>query len=358
MAVLAMMVAACLSQSVSAGESFGEQRVGTKLLRLNLNFPPGTENPKDATDLLSRALQQENIFATESPSLSLHARLEAASGGSKVATGDYTKLWVSPVQWREEISFANFHRTRVGQANGYWQKRDLDYQPEAIFQIDQVLSLKSVLALTTNEAVGKTSTKNEGGTVLTCMDVNRDEKPVRNLCFDQAQGVLVSVAYLTLPRSLAPEVNRVEYSEFTAWKEKLFPNRIRVLRGRKVVVEVTALKLADLASVNSPSFDPPKNADFWPRCGDELQKAKLVRHVSPEYPHAARVNHVQGRVIFFAVVEVDGSLSRITVINSPAGELENAALQAIRQWRYTPASCAGAPVRFETSISVEFWLDL
>jgi hypothetical protein len=111
MVVLAMIGAACLSQSVSAGESFGEQRAATRLLRLNLNFPPDTENPKNATDLLSRALQHENVFATESPSLSFHARLEAASEGNKVATGDYTKLWVSPA----------------------------------------------------NETVGKTSTKNEGG---------------------------------------------------------------------------------------------------------------------------------------------------------------------------------------------------
>jgi TonB family protein len=358
MAALAMMGITCLSPSVATQESFGEQRVATGLLRPRLNFPPGTENPKDATDLVPRALKQENLFATESPSLNFHARIDVAFKGSKVATGDYTKLWVSPAQWREEISLANFHRIRVGQANGYWQKRDLDYQPEAIFQIDRLLNLKSVLELSANETVGKASTQNEGGTVLTCMEVNRGEKPVRKLCFDQAQGVLVSVTYLTLPHSLAPEFDRVEYSEFAPWKEKLFPNHIRALSGRRVVADVTALKLADLTSVDAPSFDPLKNADFWPRCGDDLQKAKPVSHVSPEYPHAARVNHVQGRVIFFAVVELDGSLSRITVIHPAAGELENAALQAVRQWRYTPASCAGAPVRFETSISVEFWLDL
>jgi hypothetical protein len=61
---------------------------------------------------------------------------------------------------------------------------------------------------------------------------------------------------------------------------------------------------------------------------------------------------------FFTVIEVDGSLSHITLIHPAAPELEKAAFQAISQWRYQPSTCVGVPIRVETMISTDFSLDL
>ncbi len=97
-----------------------------------LNSSRHSENSTEATELLAQALKHEYIWATGSSSVDLQAKLELAVGDGKVATGDYTLLWVSPSQSREEINFANFNRTRVQQANGYWQKRNLNYQPTGI----------------------------------------------------------------------------------------------------------------------------------------------------------------------------------------------------------------------------------
>jgi hypothetical protein len=323
-----------------------------------LNSPANSESPSEATELLAQALKHEYIWATGSPSVDLHAKLELAVGGGKVATGDYTRLWVSPSQSREEINFANFNRTRVQQANGYWQKRSLNYQPESIFQIDSMLNLKSILELSAYESVGKKGDKKEGATSVTCVEVKRGEQLDRKLCFDRTQGVLVSVDYPTHSQQHPPEISRVEYSDFTGMETQVFPGRIRALSGRKTVAAVTVLKLAKVANVNSTSFDKPQNAQFWPSCGDDMQKAKIMDRVQAQYPTSARANHVQGRVTFFAVIEGDGSLSQITSIHPAAAELEEAGFQAISQWRYKPSTCAGAPVRVETMISVDFWLTI
>jgi TonB family protein len=318
-------------------------------------------NSKTATqtpDLLDQALQHEDIWAAGSPSVDLRAKLELALEKGKVAIGDYTKLWVSPSQSREEINFANFTVTRVHQANGFWQKRNIDYQPEAIFQLERMLNLKSVLKLGAGESLGKIVDKKGGAASITCVEVKRGEQANRKLCFDQPQGVLVSVDYPTQPHKQPSEISRIEYSDFAALESRAFPGRIRALSGRKTVAAFTVVKFAKVENLNPALFGDLPGAQFWQTCGDNLQKGKLLNSVHPEYPPDARAKHVQGTVAFFAVIEVDGSLSHIILIHPSAPELENAAFQAISQWRYQPSMCAGVPIRVETVISTDFSLDL
>jgi TonB family protein len=87
-----------------------------------------------------------------------------------------------------------------------------------------------------------------------------------------------------------------------------------------------------------------------------MQEAELLDRVQPRYPTSARTNHEQGRVIFYAVVEADGSLSHMTIIHHATPDLEAAAAQAIRHWHYKPAACGQTPIRMETSIATDFWL--
>lgn len=300
----------------------------------------------------------DHIWAAGSPGVDLRAQLELALGEGKVAVGDYTRLWVSPSQSRENIHFANFNLTRVQQANGYWQTRSVDYQPEAIFQLERLLKLKPVLGLAAGESLGKKNDKKVGAISITCVEVKRGEQIDRKLCFDQTQGVLVSVDYPAHPHTQPPEISRVEYSDFTALESHVFPGRIKALSGRKTVAAFTVMKIAKVENLNPALFGNLPGAQFWQTCGDDLQKGKLLNSVHPEYPPDARAKHVQGRVAFFAVIEVDGSLSHITLIHRAAAELENAAFQAISQWRYQPSMCAGVPIRVETMISTDFSLDL
>ena len=88
-----------------------------------------------------------------------------------------------------------------------------------------------------------------------------------------------------------------------------------------------------------------------------MREAELVDHPYGRYPPNARTNHEQGRVIIYAVNETDGRLSNMAIIHRAPPNLEAAALEAVRQWRYKPATCGQAPIRTETSIAMDFWLE-
>lgn len=60
--------------------------------------------------------------------------------------------------------------------------------------------------------------------------------------------------------------------------------------------------------------------------------------------------------MFHAVIETDGTLSHLTLIQQVTPAPEAAAADAVRQWRYKPAACGSTPFRVETAIAVDFHL--
>ena len=330
--------------------------VVSALLFPGFGIPATTATVSDASALMADALKQEDLFATDARDIDLHAKLEFAIGGGKVAAGDYTLERVSKSQSREEIKFANFSRIIIRESKGYWQKRTTDYQPEVIFLLEDLLNFGRVLNLAPGESIGKITNRKQDATTLACVEVKLSGEPARKLCFDQTHNVLASVDYFAAPHQNPPEVTRVEYSEFVAADGHLFPGQFRAFSGRKIILAFIVSGFARLAKVDPDWFVPPANAEFWPNC-EEPRNAKLITRVQPDYPVNDRANHVQGTVVFFAVIEADGSLSHLTSIRPAPAELESNAAEAVRQWRYDPLTCGGIPHRLETRISVDFRAD-
>jgi TonB family protein len=77
----------------------------------------------------------------------------------------------------------------------------------------------------------------------------------------------------------------------------------------------------------------------------------------PEYPEQSRRSGQAGTVLLHVVIEVDGRVSGVFVIH-PSGfdALDDAAVKALRTWRFVPASENGAAIRSEADVPVEFVL--
>ncbi len=82
----------------------------------------------------------------------------------------------------------------------------------------------------------------------------------------------------------------------------------------------------------------------------------LVRKVDPDYPAAARSAAQKGKVIVQCVIEDDGTVSQVTILKSEAPSLDKAVVDAVRQWRYKPATLNGRPVRVYFTVVVTFKL--
>ena len=77
--------------------------------------------------------------------------------------------------------------------------------------------------------------------------------------------------------------------------------------------------------------------------------------VAPIYPIIARQAHIQGVVILEAVLDAQGQVESVRVLRS-IPQLDRAALDAVQQWRFTPALLNGQAVPVVMTVTVNFTL--
>ncbi len=102
---------------------------------------------------------------------------------------------------------------------------------------------------------------------------------------------------------------------------------------------------------------PPLAKPEKPRPMSEgVMEAALIQKVQPQYPTVARLMHVSGTVRLRAIIGKDGSVSQLEVLSgNPI--LAQAAVAAVREWRYRPTRLNEEAVEVETYITVNFILD-
>ena len=84
-----------------------------------------------------------------------------------------------------------------------------------------------------------------------------------------------------------------------------------------------------------------------------LSIGRLISKIEPIYPPDALRQRISGTVKLHVVLGVDGRVETATVTDGPP-QLSNAALQAIKQWRYEPTLLGTAPVGAEEDITMIF----
>ena len=84
-----------------------------------------------------------------------------------------------------------------------------------------------------------------------------------------------------------------------------------------------------------------------------VMAGNLLTKTMPQYPAIARAARIQGVVVLQATISKSGSIENLRVIGGPP-MLQQAAIDAVRSWRYKPYLLNGEPVEVETTINVVF----
>jgi len=132
----------------------------------------------------------------------------------------------------------------------------------------------------------------------------------------------------------------------------------------------TAVALASQDAFVAPPPPPPPPAPGAPRLqetvtvsdgtqavrvGGNVKAPGQLRKVNPVYPPDAKDARVQGVVILEAVIGTDGRVTETRILRS-IPLLDQAALDAVRQWEYTPTLMNGVPVPVIMTVTVQFTL--
>jgi protein TonB len=105
----------------------------------------------------------------------------------------------------------------------------------------------------------------------------------------------------------------------------------------------SGLKTQETASAEKPQVQVPA----------EVMQKLLVHRVEPAYPPEARKEKLEGIIALDIVVGRDGSVVSMHPLNGPE-LLAQAAMDALRWWKFEPYRINGEPAVVETTVAVEF----
>ena len=103
--------------------------------------------------------------------------------------------------------------------------------------------------------------------------------------------------------------------------------------------------------------DGGKDAAKAEKTKKDVNEPVLVSKVTPAYPAEAKKNKVEGEVVMRATIGTDGSVLKAEAVKSPDPALSAAAVDAVKQWKYKPATTKeGKPIQVTATITVNFKL--
>jgi TonB family protein len=108
-------------------------------------------------------------------------------------------------------------------------------------------------------------------------------------------------------------------------------------------------------SVPEPPLDESKTSEPM-RITSDIVQPVLIHKVEPEYPEFAKKVRVKGILILEAIITQKGNVESVKVLRGVHPLLDQAAVTAVKQWRYKPASLNGKPVKVYSTITVNFIL--
>lgn len=317
------------------------------LFALTCPVVAGTD-PQRGIGLIEEASARSNIF--ELPAFTLKADVQIDNFGKPV-NGTYSLLWNGPEQWREELSLPGYSEVEIGAKRVVFLKRTTDYMPYQIFKFHQALGFASGgwgngffnLGPREKEQLKKIHEQKIAGKKSRCIEIQTEMNYAREVCIEQATG-LINRANAGITDSCPISVGT-----------KLFPSSIVYRQDKKVLVEVHVTKLETGEHFQPTLFDQPAGVPSRPGCMNPVP-ARKIKNINPHYPDRDKSERNEGSVGLYTKIDTAGIPQDLETVLSATPGLNAASIQAVRQWRYEPATCNGTPVETETVIEVHYTL--
>jgi TonB family protein len=130
------------------------------------------------------------------------------------------------------------------------------------------------------------------------------------------------------------------------------------LLGIPLVLGMAIAQTQGPVTPNSKTSDASSEASaehiYGPKDGAKPPKLSYSR--DPEYPKKARNSRKEGMVVLWLVVGSNGLPREVKVARSLSLDLDEAAIDAVKKWKFAPATKDGKPVASQINVEVSFHL--
>ncbi len=298
----------------------------------------------EALALMQKVHDVCGLRAPGSPPFHMEGRFTFFGMAQGTAEGKYVLDWVSPDQWREEISFPGFSQTRVGGKDKVWLRRNIPFRPLRIQELVGALTFSHSDTPQRRQKIKAFRRKKIEGELLDCIESQPGDLKSQS-CFDPLKGVIVrkSDAFST-----------TEFMNYADLGEKLYPRTIRVAQDDKPAIKVELTAQLVTGEPDPRFFLPPDGSVEWRTCANP-EFPKPIAEPEPPYPKSARRAHVEGHVVAYILIDPSGDVSSAAILQSLGPEFDAGTLETLKtKWKFKPAMCGSVPIPYETDVDVDF----
>jgi TonB family protein len=259
--------------------------------------------------------------------------------------GTYEEFWVSPTKFKRIIEQGSFTQTDFGTGNGILRSGAKDQHSFYIDQMRQSLIVPFPPAAGIDQGnFQKVEMKKEH---LTCLESDN------GLAYCLDSGQLALRVY-----SSARANYQVDRSRILTFQQRFIAGDLTISLAGKPALTAHVDTLELLAPINDADFTPPADVSPFHRrinVSAGVAVGMLQYNPPPAYPADAKAAGISGTVVLRATIDTDGRVTDLSIDQGPQ-ELQQAALDAVRTWRYRPYLLNNEPVEVHTQVNVNFSL--
>jgi TonB family protein len=314
-------------------------------LSISLLLSPALAGKKDdeAAALIEHAKQLSDIRAEGAQAFRLKVSFKIFKADGSAVEGQYSEIWVSNAQWRKETVLADFRRIQVASGRRSWLLQSVH---PAVPEVDDIPSLSDTRNIEPEYWKAKKIEDRE----LKGLNVRCLETGTSALCFDKSTGLLT---FEFQPSQSGDRTGQriCSYVDYRKFGEHLIPGSYYCADGKQLKIETKVVELVTEPAPDLTQFTPPEGAKESVNCLSPVRLPVAVRSEPPAPPRRATKGET---VVLSLVIGTHGDPQDLTVLSAPNEGFDQAALSAVRHWKFKPATCDGEPIEETMNVVLNF----
>jgi TonB family protein len=314
------------------------------------------EMPRDPNELMSLAAQLNGLSGDDIKPWHLKASYAVTDGqGATTEQGLFEEFWAGPHKIRTIYTVGADSQTAYVTDNGAFEVGSLA-QPSGLMSD---AAREYVAPLPAQDYLQRVQfemhSQKAGESKLSCVQEKSDPSfhrigPATSMfCFSLDKPILRIDAYASGGRQAVRNA-------IVIFQGRYVPKDIRILMQDKTSLTTHLESLEEIATIADSDFTPPADAKPVERkvaISTGVAQRLLLKEVPPHYPVQALSAHVSGTVTIRVRIGKDGHVYDPKIVSGPL-MLQQAALDAVKDWVYRPYMLNGEAVEVDTILNINF----
>jgi len=264
-------------------------------------------------------------------------------GQANVPTPGRLKLrWQSSDRWWSRVDFGRFEQVTIRNGEMEYTVRNASFTPIQVVELYHLLGLDDKL-----QSVSEIKVRPKVAPGFVCWQarVANEPREVHEFCADSRTHDLLS----NLVKTGTENSRSQRFADYTDGGELRYPRRLELLINGSRIISATISSLGPL-SFDPALLNPPQNAMVRRKCAD-LKAPVAIKKKAVDLKRRLRFSTHSTLAL---TVLADGSVGDVNVIQRGGTLLDKSALDSLKEWKFSPATCGGEPVIDDGLAEVEY----